>query len=153
MELIHLLQETDEQEKNEIMACQKRISQCNLTLTKQDIEGLIITRKQVLRDVGRVEFHSTIIEQIIEEFCDSLFINPYNYVDSLYRIIEIFYYYKDATEDYLTDEEIIHYLKLAFDGVCQGSFDELSERQLDILCYHLMYKEDIYEDIEYGYYS
>ena len=139
-----------EEEINQIMKCNELSIQYGLTLTPQDVEGLLEMQHKVLQDVGRVEFHSTILQQIIYEFCDSLFIHKYNYVETINQLLEIFYYYRDATEDYLTDEEIIHYMKIAFDGCCQGSLYYLSEEQLNTLMDDLNSRNDIYEGLAYG---
>ena len=64
-----------EEEINQIMKCNELSIQYGLTLTPQDVEGLLEMQHKVLQDVGRVEFHSTILQQIIYEFCDSLFIH------------------------------------------------------------------------------
>lgn len=140
----------NKEEINRIVKCNEVTNQYGLALTIEDVEELLETKQKVLQEVGRVEFHSTLLEQIIYEFCDSLFIHKYNYVESINRVLEIFYYYRDATEDYLSDEEIIQYMKMAYDGCCQGSFDYLSEEQLNTLMDDLQDKRNIYEGLEYG---
>ena len=64
-------------------------------------------------------------------------------------LIEIFYYYKDAMEEILSDEEIIHYLKYAFEGRCQGSLELLAEEQLDDLIDAINHHYDIFEDLRH----
>ena len=139
-----------EEEINQIMKCNKVSIQYGLTLTLQDIEGLLETKQKILQDVGRIEFDSTILQQMVYEFCDSLFIHKYNYVETMTQLLEIFYYYRDATEDYLSDEEIIRYMKMAFDGCCQGSLYYLSEEQLNTLMDDLNDRNDIYVGLAYG---
>lgn len=148
--LIQFQMNKKEEEMNQIMQCNEVTSQYGFALTTQDIEDLLITKQKVLQEVGRVEFHTTILQQIIYEFCDSVFINKYNYVEIITQLLEIFYYYRDATEDYLSDEEIIRYMKIAFDGCCQGSLEYLSEEQLSILIDCLNDKKDIYVGLDYG---
>lgn len=144
------LQRIQDNEKNEIMKCNRLIEKYDLVLSEKDVEQLLETKNNVLKDVGRIEFQSIIIQQLIYELCDSVFINKYNYVETLHRFIEIFYYYKDATEDYLSDEDIISYMKCAFEGCCQGSLDYLAGEQLTRLIDCLNEGIDIFEELDYG---
>jgi len=136
---------------NKVLECNNRSLDFGLTLTQKQVEQILETRDQALQTNQRIEFQSTIIEDIIEEFMDSQFITKYNYAEIIEGLIEIFYYYKDATEEYnLSDEEIIHYLKVAYDGVCQGSLDSLYEEQLSKLIDSISQNLDIYEGTDYG---
>ena len=136
---------------NKVLECNNRSLDFGLALTQKQVEQILETRDQALQTNQRIEFQSTIIEDIIEEFMDSEFITKYNYAEIIEGLIEIFYYYKDATEEYnLSDEEIIHYLKVAYDGVCQGSLDSLYEEQLSKLIDSISQNLDIYEGTDYG---
>jgi len=136
---------------NKVLECNNRTLNFGLALTQKQVEQILETRDQALQTNQRIEFQSTIIEDIIEEFMDSEFITKYNYAEIIEGLIEIFYYYKDATEEYnLSDEEIIHYLKVAYDGVCQGSLDSLYEEQLSKLIDSISQNLDIYEGTDYG---
>ena len=136
---------------NKVLECNNRSLDFGLALTQKQVEQILETRDQALQTNQRIEFQSTIIEDIIEEFMDSQFITKYNYAEIIDGLIEIFYYYKDATEEYnLSDEEIIHYLKVAYDGVCQGSLDSLYEEQLSKLIDSISQNLDIYEGTDYG---
>jgi|GEM_PF-1347518 len=136
---------------NNVLECNNRSLDFGLALTQKQVEQIVETRDQALQTNQRIEFQSTIIEDIIEEFMDSQFITKYNYAEIIEGLIEIFYYYKDATEEYnLSDEEIIHYLKVAYDGVCQGSLDSLYEEQLSKLIDSISQNLDIYEGTDYG---
>jgi len=136
---------------NKVLECNNRTLNFGLALTQKQVEQILETRDQALQTNQRIEFQSTIIEDIIEEFMDSQFITKYNYAEIIEGLIEIFYYYKDATEEYnLSDEEIIHYLKVAYDGVCQGSLDSLYEEQLSKLIDSISQNLDIYEGTDYG---
>jgi len=136
---------------NKVLECNNRSLDFGLALTQKQVEQILETRDQALQTNQRIEFQSTIIEDIIEEFMDSQFITKYNYAEIIEGLIEIFYYYKDETEEYnLSDEEIIHYLKVAYDGVCQGSLDSLYEEQLSKLIDSISQNLDIYEGTDYG---
>ena len=66
------------------------------------------------------------IKKLIEAFCDSPYINQENYAETLYELIEIFYEYKNETMDLITDGELIEFMKISFDGICQGDLEYLS---------------------------
>ena len=73
-----------------------------------------------------------------------------NYEKTLHELIEIFYYYKNETLDLMNDEDLIKYMKKAFNGVCKGSLELLSGRELYNLAYniHCGYSIDHTDDEE-----
>ncbi len=103
-----------------------------LTLSEQDTQLLLAERMQVLKTEQRVEFGRGILPQIIYMFCDSDFISQSNYVESLMRLQEIFYLYKNEMLDEITDDELLQFMKEQFETVCFGDFDYLEGTCLDI---------------------
>ena len=53
--------------------------------------------------------------KIIYEFCDSDFIDQNNYVDTIIRLQEIFYLFKNEMQDEITDDELLHLMKEQFE--------------------------------------
>ena len=96
-----------------------------LALTEQEAELLVSERTQTLRAERRVEFGPGILPRVIEEFCDSDFIDQNNYVDTLIRLQEIFYLYKNEMHDEISDEELLHFMKEQFEEVCFGDLGYL----------------------------
>lgn len=82
------------------------------------------------------------------------------YTATLHERIEIFYYYKSEMVDLISDDDLIKFMKSSFDGICQGSLDLLSGRELYRLAKNLRfglpsdYSENSFladkEDDEYG---
>ena len=60
----------------------------------------------------------------------------------------IFYYYKNETNDLMSDDELIKFMKISYDSICQGSLELLSGRELNNLARTLRYayKEKFTED-------
>ena len=58
-------------------------------------------------------------------FCDSSFLSQNNYVETLIRLQEIFYLYKNEMQDEITDDELIHFMREQFEAVCYGDLDYL----------------------------
>lgn len=124
---------------NEVMKYNDLTIKYGLVLTEQQAIALVETRSLSLKETGRIEFGSGIIDKLIFEFCDSPYLGMYNYEEVLHELIEIFYYYKNETLDLMSDDELIQYMKKSFDGICQGSLDLLSGRELDRLARNLRY--------------
>ncbi|MGN0167360.1 MAG: DUF6323 family protein [Acetatifactor sp.] len=104
-----------------------------LTLTEEDAKLLLEDRKNSLAEKQRIEFGEGILPKLIEAFCDSPYIYQENYVDTIGRLQDIFYEYKNESMDALTDEELLEKMQEAFNGECQGSADYLEETILQEL--------------------
>lgn len=121
----------------EVMKHNDLTAQYGLVLTERQAVVLVETRALALKGTGRIEFGGGIIDKIIYEFCDSPYLGMYNYEDVLHELIETFYYYKNETLDLISDDDLIRNMKKTFDGICQGSLDLLSGRELDSLAENL----------------
>lgn len=124
---------------NEIMKCNDMTVKFGLILTEVQALELVETRSYALKQNGRIEFGGGVIDKIISEFCDSPYISINNYNETLHELLEIFYYYKNETLDLMSDDDLIKYMKNAFDGICQGSIELLSGRELYKLARNLRY--------------
>ena len=85
-----------------------------LSLSEREAGLILEERCNALKEQKRVEFGEGITPQIIYEFCDSSFIDQYNYVDTIIRLQEIFYLYKNEMQDEITDAELLHFMKEQF---------------------------------------
>lgn len=117
----------------EIIRCNQTTSRYGLILNESEAVELAKTRSEVLKEVGRVEFAGDTIYKLIMEFCDSPYLSPFNYAETLNELIETFYYFKSETLDELDDNELISLMKKSFDDRCQGSVDLLQTRELENL--------------------
>lgn len=142
---------------DEVVKCNDYTERFGLSLTQAQAIELVETRSLSLRENRRIEFGGGVIDKIIKEFCDSPYLAMQNYSETLHELIETFYYYKNDTLDLISDDDLIKFMKTAFDGVCQGSLDLLSGRELYYLARNLRlglpadYSEDDFseEDEEY----
>lgn len=96
-----------------------------LTLSQQDAQLILESRKTALREQRRVEFGEGIVTKIIYEFCDSDFIDRSNYADTIIRLQEIFYLFKNEMNDEITDDELIQLMKEQYENRCFGDLDYL----------------------------
>lgn len=129
----------EKQAVNEIMKCNDLTIKFGLVLTEAQALALLETRSFALKENGRIEFGGGVIDKIINEFCDSPYLSMHNYEETLHELLEIFYYYKNETLDLIGDDYLVKYMKSAFDGICQGSLELLSGRELYMLARNLRY--------------
>ncbi len=122
---------SEQNQMNLIRTTNEYTNQFGLCLTDDDIQDLLIRRRECLSEQQRVEFGTGILDKIIFAFCDSNYIYQDNYVESIARLQNIFYLYKNESMDELTDEELITMMRNAFDDECQGSLEYLEETYLD----------------------
>lgn len=122
-----------------ILMHNEKTVQYGLVLTKEQAVELLETQAHEQRYHGRLEFGEGPVGKLIDAFADSPYITRQNYADTLHALVETFYYYKNETEDKLTDDELIEYMRKFFNGSCEGSIELLSSRELDSLARSLRY--------------
>lgn len=120
---LELLQNTNQLAR--VTETNQYTKQFGLTLSEQDAQLILDNRKAALREQRRVEFGESIVPKIIYEFCDSNYIDQGNYVESMIRLQEIFYLYKNEMEDEITDDELLHLMKEQYEYICFGDLDYL----------------------------
>ena len=140
----------------DILRCNERSEQYGLSLTPEQAKELVETRAASLQDNGLIEFGGGVIDKLINAFCDSPFLTKDNYAETLHGLIELFYYYKNESEDNISDADLIEFMKTAFNESCQGSLELLAGRDLFNLAKNLRNDhpadfaiEDIFDEDEY----
>lgn len=118
-----LLQEQNQ--LNKVIKTNESTKQFGLSLTEQDAKLILDERKNSLAEQKRIEFGEGIAAKVIYEFCDSDYIHQSNYVDTIIRLQEIFYLYKNEMQDEITDDELLHLMKEQFENSCFGDLDYL----------------------------
>lgn len=123
------------QKKNQLakIADTNRVTQqYGLSLNEKEAELILAEKNNALKTQRRVEFGEGITQQIIYEFCDSDFIDQNNYVDTVIRLQEIFYLYKNEMQDEISDEELLHFMREQFDQICYGDLEYLESTCLSV---------------------
>jgi len=110
---------------DEVIKTNQITKRFGLVLTEQDAKLILEERKNALQQQKRVEFGEGIVPKIIYEFCDSSYIDQNNYVDTIIRLQEIFYLYKNEMQDEITDDELLHLMKEQFEIICFGDLEYL----------------------------
>lgn len=118
--------------KAQVLETNRYTLKYGLVLSGEDAALLAQERTAVLRAEKRVEFGQSILPKIIYAFCDSAYIAQDNYCESLIRLQEIFFQYKNEMLDELADDELLNFMREQFEEVCCGDFDYLAGTCLDI---------------------
>ncbi len=125
-----------------------------LTISEQEAKLILEEKNHTLQEQGRIEFGTGIIPKIIYVFCDSDFVDAENYVDTIIRLQEIFYMYKNEMEDEISDDELLHFMREQFDNICFGDLEYLEGTCLAIFSQAIRAGYTGYQDTEgYGTYS
>ncbi len=135
----------------------RMLSECNaltgrygLSLTKQQLRALEARCREAILSAGRIEFGGGVIRAIIEEFCDSPYISQDNYEETISELLDAFYYFKNESEDRISDDELIKTMHRHFDTTCQGSLEYLSGTTLEDLCRNCRYDGETDDRDRYG---
>lgn len=115
-----------------IIETNQAAEQYGLVLSEADAGLILEERCSALKEQRRVEFGEGITSKVIYEFCDSSFIDQSNYVNTIIRLQEIFYLYKNEMQDEITDAELLHFMKEQFENICYGDLDYLEGTCLNI---------------------
>lgn len=126
-----LAQQNTQKESTRLMASNDKTQEFGLTLTEEQVFELLECKNQTLRKFQRVEFGESILPKLIDTFCDSAYINQDDYLSALERLQDIFYEFKQESEDLLTDEELLTFMHEQFEMVCFGDTDYLEGTCLD----------------------
>ena len=121
-----------ENQVGKVVETNRATAQYGLTLTEEEAKLILRERTNALREQKRVEFGDAITPRIIYAFCDSDFIDQDHYVETIVRLQEIFYLYKNEMHDEITDEELLSFMKEQFETVCFGDLEYLESTCLEI---------------------
>ncbi len=123
---------SDQMQIGNVLEMNQYTQKYGLALSEEDAQIIIAERRNTLMAEKRVEFGQGILPRLIYEFCDSSYISQDNYLETMVRLQEIFYFYKNETMDELTDNELIHFMKEQFETVCYGDLEYLEGTCLEI---------------------
>lgn len=122
------------QAKAELRCCDELNRLHGLVLTEEDIGELVEQRGKVLRATGRVEFGGGVLPKLIRAFCDSSYVDRYNYAAVLGELQEAFYYFKSEAQDRFSDDDLIEFMVRVFNGEAAGAAELLTASSLEELC-------------------
>lgn len=93
----------------------RRTAPLGLRLTREECMALAEGRERALTDTGRVEFGGGILPALAEVLCDSPYLDPADWADTLMEGQMLFYHWKAEAGDLVPDRAILRFLRKAFD--------------------------------------
>lgn len=131
--LFELLQrEREKKELFTLVSVNEKTERFGLSLSEEQAKELMICRDETLRKYKRVEFGSGILDKLVFTFCDSQYIEQDSYLEIMEQLQEIFYEFKNESQDLLTDDELLTFMKEQFETVCYGDTEYLEGTCLEI---------------------
>lgn len=134
------LENISSQTKHELQQISKineKTDRFGLTFSEKQIKDLVVREKDTLHEQKRIEFGEGILPRLIYEFCDSAYISQDNYFETMSKLQEIFYFYKNESMDQMSDDELLCCMKEAFEGECKGSLEYLEDTVLEKIARNL----------------
>ena len=108
-----------------ILEVNQKTARYGLELTEADAKTLSETRNSELRRQQRIEFGEGILPKLIDAFCDSPYMDQGTYAETLIRLQEIFFLYKNEMLDEISDDELLQFMREQYDEICFGDLDYL----------------------------
>ena len=109
----------------ELLALNNVLKGHALILTPEDAEEILASRSRALKDQGRVELDIKVTQTIIKRLSESSYITQDNFLSCINDIYETFHFIKNATSDFISDEDILAAVMVYFEKVCHGSIELL----------------------------
>lgn len=125
-----MLKMSEQNQIAQVMQENEYTGKFGMVLSQEEAAELVSRKRETLREEQRIEFGESILAKLTRAFCDSVYIEPEDYAQTLGRLQEIFYLYKNESMDELTDDELLEFMREKFDEV-EGSLDYLEDTVLD----------------------
>lgn len=134
-----LVQNMERRLRQELLACNEISGRYGLCLSEIQIAAITQRRLEALAAAGRVEFGRGILQQLVVAFCDCPYIDSTTYEETLSELLDAFYYFKNESEDRISDDDLIGIMRHHFDNVCHGSMEYMCGTTLEDLCRNTRY--------------
>lgn len=112
---------------HELESCNRVIDQYGLSLSRQDIQALVVGRLEALEESDRVEFGGGVSKDLVLAFASSPYVSQATFVRTVLELQELFYEFKNESLEQITDDDLIVKMRALFDDPAQGDLDLLSE--------------------------
>ena len=104
-----------------------------IPLSRAQLALLRSHEEQALARCGRVDFGGGVLAKLTQAFADSPHIQREELAQTLAELTELFYEFKNATRDALSDDELLRAMAALFDGPAQGSVELLGDASASLL--------------------
>lgn len=121
LDLFELPKAIEKRKIDEILSLAEVTERYHIVMTPEKAKYIVDSSKSALVDSGRLEFGESVAKKFVLKFCASPYVSKYNFEKTIGKLLEIFFYTKNETEDTIKDDNLIEYMLAAFNGVCHGS--------------------------------
>lgn len=128
----NLLKKEDARVEQRMLSLNPQTRLYGLELSHKDAAALAATRRNALKESGRLEFGPSVLEKIILKFSRSEYLYSYNYVPVLENLVETFFLLKSELYDRISDDRLIDFLFESFERN-RGSMKMFEGREVDAL--------------------
>ena len=104
-----------------------------IPLSRAQLALLRSHEAQALARCGRVDFGGGVLAKLTQAFADSPHIQREELAQTLAELTELFYEFKNATRDALSDDELLRAMAALFSGPAQGSVERLGDANASLL--------------------
>ncbi len=111
----------------ELLSLNDSIRENGLILSPADCKGIAQFRSEALAENERIEVGVGAVKRIIEEFSDSGYVTQQNFREVVEGLLECFYTIKTETNDLVSDDEVMEFLKYLFETDAGGDINKLYE--------------------------
>lgn len=125
---------------DEIMSLVPIVEKNHIVLTPEKAKFIVDSSNAALYDTGRIEFGESVAKKITESFCSSPYISKYNFEKTIGKLLEIFFYTKNETDDLIKDDDLIAYMLKAYNTVCHGSVTLLYDWAINKLIHSVRFR-------------
>ena len=109
----------------ELLDTNEETAHFGLTLTEKDAQMIVTARQNTLKAQRRVEFGTSATERLIREFCDSQYLEQDCFAETVMRLQDIFFTFRNEMMDLISDDELLHFMKEQFETICYGDLEYL----------------------------
>lgn len=110
---------------DELLALNPQLKAHGLQLTQKDVHELLAFRTRALKNQGRIELGTGITQAIVKRLAESPYAVQESFVRTVDELYETFHYIKNATSDFVDDEELLDAVMDVYENVCRGSAELL----------------------------
>lgn len=121
----------------ELEAANEAIQRHGLSLSKADIQALVVGRGEALQLSDRVEFGGGVTRELVLAFAGSSYVSQTTFVETILDLQDLFYEVKNESLEQIPDEDLIAKMRSLLDGFAGGNIEYLAEALLDGLSRHI----------------
>lgn len=120
-----------------------------LSITEETAREIAESRRNALKNNGRVELKSDVIIRLTRAFLESPFIAQEDFTYVISEIIDLFYHIKNETNNSISDDDLISEMLTVFNESCGGDIENMQSKGLEKILRRInLHDTEIWDDYE-----